>query len=35
MQELTFQKDRIFTALQAELPDSNIRDLRFRLGSIS
>jgi predicted nucleic acid-binding Zn ribbon protein len=35
MQELTFQKDRIFTALKAELPDSNIRDLRFRLGSIS
>jgi predicted nucleic acid-binding Zn ribbon protein len=35
MQELTFQKDRIFAALQAELPDSNVRDLRFRLGSIS
>jgi predicted nucleic acid-binding Zn ribbon protein len=35
MQELAFQKDRIFAALQAELPDCTIRDLRFRLGSIS
>jgi predicted nucleic acid-binding Zn ribbon protein len=35
LQELTFQKQRILTALQAELPDAHIRDLRFRLGSIS
>lgn len=34
IQELTFQKQSILAALQAELPDASIRDLRFRLGAI-
>jgi predicted nucleic acid-binding Zn ribbon protein len=35
IQELTFEKQNILAALQAKLPDANIRDLRFRLGSVS
>ena len=34
VQELTFQKQQILAELQAELPDANIRDLRFRVGTI-
>jgi predicted nucleic acid-binding Zn ribbon protein len=35
IQELTFEKQNILAALQAKLPDANIRDIRFRLGSVS
>jgi hypothetical protein len=35
MQELTFQKQRILAELQAQVRDARIRDLRFRLGTIS
>jgi predicted nucleic acid-binding Zn ribbon protein len=34
VQELTFQKQRILAAIQAAIPDGNIRDLRFRLGTV-
>lgn len=35
MQEFTFQKERILTELTRKLPDAKIRNLRFRLGSIT
>jgi hypothetical protein len=35
MQEFGFEKARILAAIQRELPDAKIRDLRFRVGSIS
>jgi predicted nucleic acid-binding Zn ribbon protein len=35
VQELTFQKQQILTALRRELPDTKIRDLRFRVGAIN
>jgi len=35
IQELTFQKQQLLTKLQTELPDAKIRDLRFRMGSVS
>jgi len=35
IQELTFQKQEVLKKLQAEVPDAKIRDLRFRVGSIS
>jgi predicted nucleic acid-binding Zn ribbon protein len=35
VQELTFQKQRILSELQEQLPDARIRDLRFRIGVIS
>jgi predicted nucleic acid-binding Zn ribbon protein len=35
VQELTFQKRQILAALRAEAPDANIRDLRFRIGTIA
>jgi predicted nucleic acid-binding Zn ribbon protein len=35
MQEFTFQKERILTELTEKLPDAKIRNLRFRVGSIS
>jgi predicted nucleic acid-binding Zn ribbon protein len=35
VQELTFQKERILTALQAELSHAHIRDLRFRIGAVT
>lgn len=35
IQELTFQKPTVLRKLQAEVPDAKIRDLRFRVGSIS
>ncbi len=35
IQELTFQKQQILTQLQTQLPDAKIRDIRFRVGSIS
>jgi predicted nucleic acid-binding Zn ribbon protein len=35
VQELTFQKQPILTALQTQLPDAKIRDLRFRVGPIN
>ncbi len=35
VQELTFQKQQVLTKLQTQLPDARIRDLRFRIGSIS
>jgi predicted nucleic acid-binding Zn ribbon protein len=34
VQELTFQKQRILEALQVQLPEARIRDLRFRLGPV-
>jgi predicted nucleic acid-binding Zn ribbon protein len=34
MQELGFEKERILAALQAELPDARIKQLRFRVGQI-
>jgi predicted nucleic acid-binding Zn ribbon protein len=34
MQELSFEKERILAALQAALPDANIKQLRFRVGQI-
>jgi hypothetical protein len=34
VQELTFEKQRILAALQAEIPHARIRDLRFRIGSV-
>jgi predicted nucleic acid-binding Zn ribbon protein len=33
--EVTFQKQHILTQLQTALPDAKIRDIRFRVGSIS
>lgn len=35
MQEFGFEKARILAALERDLPDAKIRDLRFRVGSIS
>ena len=35
IQELTFQKQQILTQLQTALPDAKIRDIRFRVGSIT
>jgi len=35
VQEISFQKQRILAALQQELPDARIRDLRFRIGSVT
>jgi len=35
VQELTYQKPQLLTKLQTVLPDTRIRDLRFRIGSIS
>jgi predicted nucleic acid-binding Zn ribbon protein len=35
VQELTFQKQPILTALRTQLPDAKIRDLRFRVGAIN
>jgi predicted nucleic acid-binding Zn ribbon protein len=35
IQELTFQKQTILAKLQTELPDARIRDLRFRVGSVT
>jgi predicted nucleic acid-binding Zn ribbon protein len=35
MQEFGFEKARILAVLQRDLPDAKIRDLRFRVGSIS
>jgi predicted nucleic acid-binding Zn ribbon protein len=34
IQELTFQKQQILTALRDQCPDANIRDVRFRIGTI-
>ena len=34
MQELTFRKEELLTALQDKLPDEGIKQLRFRLGSM-
>jgi hypothetical protein len=35
MQEFGFEKGRILAAIQRELPEAKIRDLRFKVGSIS
>ena len=35
MQELTFRKQELIPALAARLPNHQIKDLRFRVGSIS
>jgi hypothetical protein len=35
MQEFGFEKARILAALQRELPDAKIRDLRFKVGQIN
>jgi predicted nucleic acid-binding Zn ribbon protein len=34
VQELTFQKQQILSQLKTAMPDANIRDIRFRIGSI-
>ena len=34
MQELTFQKESLLRELQANVPESNISDLRFKIGVI-
>jgi hypothetical protein len=34
VQELTFQKDAILKSLNELLPEQNIRNLRFRVGTI-
>ena len=34
VQELTFQKQPILATLRSQLPDTKIRDLRFRVGAI-
>jgi predicted nucleic acid-binding Zn ribbon protein len=35
MQEFTFQKESILAALGQKLPDAKIRELRFRVGTIT
>jgi predicted nucleic acid-binding Zn ribbon protein len=35
IQELTYQKQQILTQLQTQLPDAKIRDIKFRVGSIT
>jgi hypothetical protein len=35
MQEFGFEKGRILAAMQRELPDAKIRNLRFRVGSVN
>ena len=35
VQELTFQKQKLVEQLCLQLPDSKIRDLRFRVGPLS
>jgi predicted nucleic acid-binding Zn ribbon protein len=35
IQELTFQKQQILADLQKQLPDARIRDVKFRIGTIS
>ena len=35
MQEFTFQKQRILAELGRKMPDAKIRDLRFRIGTIT
>jgi hypothetical protein len=35
MQELGFEKGRILAAIQRELPEAKIRDLRFKVGQIN
>jgi hypothetical protein len=35
MQELGFEKARILAAIQRDLPDAKIRDLRFKVGQIN
>jgi predicted nucleic acid-binding Zn ribbon protein len=35
VQELSFQKQQILTVLRDQLPDTKIRDLRFRIGAIN
>jgi hypothetical protein len=34
LQELGFDKQRLVATLRAALPDMNIREIRFRIGSI-
>jgi predicted nucleic acid-binding Zn ribbon protein len=35
VQELSFEKERILTALRVELPNARLRDVRFRIGSVT
>lgn len=35
MQELTFRKPELITTISSELPNHQIKDLRFRVGVIS
>ena len=35
IQELTFQKQQLLADLQKQLPDARIRDIKFRIGTIS
>jgi predicted nucleic acid-binding Zn ribbon protein len=34
LQELTFQKKKLLTALQQQLPEEKLTDVRFRIGSL-
>jgi predicted nucleic acid-binding Zn ribbon protein len=34
MQELTFEKERLLTAIQAAMPDAGIKQLRFKVGQV-
>ena len=35
LQELTFQKTELLKKITTALPDQKIRDLRFRVGSVT
>jgi predicted nucleic acid-binding Zn ribbon protein len=35
LQEFTFQKGSLLTQMQQKLPDAQIKDLRFRVGSVT
>ena len=35
IQELTFQKQTILTALREQCPDAKVRDVKFRIGAIN
>ena len=35
MQELTFRKKQILTALKTKLPEAKVEDLRFRIGRVN
>lgn len=35
LQELTFRKKQLLQALQAQVPEFKVRDLRFRIGEVA